>query len=52
VVARVTVAALRSAIIRYRDLRAAVGGIAPQGLGELLDIAFAIIGSQEPGAPA
>ena len=52
VVARVAVAALRSAIIRYRDLRAAAGGAAPQSLGELLDRAFTIIGSQEPGPPA
>lgn len=53
VVARVAVAALRSAIIRYRDLRAAAGGgAAPDGLGELLDRAFTIIRSQEPGPPA
>jgi AcrR family transcriptional regulator len=52
VVARVAVAALRSAVIRYRDLRAAAAGTAPQGLGELLDRAFAIIASQEPRPPA
>jgi AcrR family transcriptional regulator len=52
VVARVAVAALRSAIIRHRDLRAAAGGTAPQGLGELLDRAFTIIGRQEPGPAA
>jgi AcrR family transcriptional regulator len=49
VVARVAVAALRSAVIRYRDLRAAAGGAAPQSLAELLDHAFTIIASQEPG---
>jgi hypothetical protein len=52
VVARVAVAALRSAVIRYRDLRAAAGGAASKRLGELLDRAFTIIGSQEPGPPA
>jgi AcrR family transcriptional regulator len=52
VVARVAVAALRSAVIRYRDLRAGARGAAPQSLAELLDRAFTIIASQEPAPPA
>jgi len=45
VIARVAVAALRSAIIRHRELRAS-GEAAALGVGQLLDHAFAVISDQ------
>jgi AcrR family transcriptional regulator len=47
VISRVAVAALRSALIRHRELRAASAGQAPS-LAQLLSHAFAIIGEQVP----
>jgi AcrR family transcriptional regulator len=55
VLGRVAIAALRSAVIKYRELRAA-GAAAPRTVEQLLDEAFAIIrnqasaGDQPPGA--
>jgi AcrR family transcriptional regulator len=45
VIARVAVAALRSAIIRHRELQAS-GEAAPRSVGQLLDHAFAVISDQ------
>ncbi len=45
VIARVAVAALRSAIIRHRELRAR-GEAAASGIEQLLDTAFAVISDQ------
>lgn len=49
VLGRVAVGALRSAVIQYRELRAA-GAAAPDSVGQLLDRAFAIIRDQASAA--
>jgi hypothetical protein len=49
-VRRVAVGALRSAMIRYRELQDSSQGDSPS-VGELLDRAFAIIAEQAPWSP-